>query len=132
MAIAPLKSSFLLVAMLGLIASGIYTYFGKIPTDWGFALILIFVLMFIASMVSMTYGPIEPQLDLDKDIQDHPAPDMVSKTQEVSVTPVVAPAVASVAATPRVHAKPKVHVKPKVQNSKSKATKKQVVKKKKK
>ncbi len=58
--VAPLSSSFMLTAMVGILISGVYVY-PKDPT-WGFTFLVFFVLMFIASIISMTYAPVEPQL----------------------------------------------------------------------
>jgi len=54
---APLSSSFMLVSMLGFMVSIVYTSSGKLDETWGFTLGLFFSLMFIASVLSMTYGP---------------------------------------------------------------------------
>ena len=55
---APLPSSFMLVSMLGFMASVVYTSSGKISETWGFTFGLFFSLMFVASLLSMTYGPV--------------------------------------------------------------------------
>ena len=47
----------MLVSMLGFMVSIVYTSSGKFSETWGFTLGLFFTLMFIASMLSMTYGP---------------------------------------------------------------------------
>lgn len=57
--VAPLSSSFMVIGMLGFMAVVVYTSFGKLDPTWGFTLGLFFVLIFVASMVSMTYAPIE-------------------------------------------------------------------------
>lgn len=63
---APLKSSFMLAAILGLIITTIYTYSGRISSDWGIALGVVFACMFIASMISMRKAPIDSQLEYGK------------------------------------------------------------------
>ncbi|HII72525.1 TPA: hypothetical protein HA265_07250 [Candidatus Woesearchaeota archaeon] len=59
---APLKSSFMLFAMLGFMISVVYTAYGRLDETWGFTLGLVFAIMFVASMISMTHAPIETQL----------------------------------------------------------------------
>ena len=49
---APLKSSFMLVGIIGFLISALFIY-GKNPT-WGFTLSIFFLLMIIAALVSMT------------------------------------------------------------------------------
>jgi uncharacterized protein (DUF58 family) len=63
MQMAPLKGSFMLTAILGLTISMIYVY----PTNpkWGAAFTLVFLLMFIASLINMTYAPIGDELQID-------------------------------------------------------------------
>lgn len=65
--VAPLKSSFMLASLLGLLISIVYTLYGRISTDWGFALGFLFFLMLIASLISMTYSPIEVQVKMAPD-----------------------------------------------------------------
>ena len=50
----PLPRSFLLVSMFGLVISGVYTYSGRLNATWGITLLLIFGIMFAASLLSMT------------------------------------------------------------------------------
>lgn len=70
--VAPLKSSFMLVSMLGFMISVVYTAYGRISTDWGFALGFVFAIMFIASMISMTKAPIEMQVEMAPDLIKQP------------------------------------------------------------
>ena len=60
---APLSGTFMLTSIFGFIISLIFIY----PRDktWGFTFIIIFVLMFIASMISMTYADADSQLQID-------------------------------------------------------------------
>lgn len=53
--VAPLSGSYMITSIVGFIISAIYVF----PRNerWGFAFTIFFVLMFIASMISMTYGP---------------------------------------------------------------------------
>ncbi len=61
--VAPLSSSFMLVAILGFLFSMIYVY-NKNPS-WGFAFALVFAAMFFASMYSMSKAPLNA-LEQDK------------------------------------------------------------------
>ena len=58
--VAPLKSGFMITSMVGFIISAIYVF----PQNnaWGFTFAIFFTLMFVASMISMTYGPDEAML----------------------------------------------------------------------
>jgi hypothetical protein len=50
----PLPQSFFLTSILGLVISAALTISGKLSPSWGFSFCLVFVMMFIASFVSMT------------------------------------------------------------------------------
>ena len=50
----PVTGGFMITSMLGLIICTVYTLSGRLDHTWGFTLILFFVIMFIASVVSMT------------------------------------------------------------------------------
>ena len=56
--IVPLSSGFMITSILGIIISAFYI-FQRSP-KWGFTFVLFFTLTFIASMISMTYAPAEP------------------------------------------------------------------------
>ena len=58
--IVPLSSGFMLTAIVGFLISIMYVY-PRDPT-WGFTFVLFFILMFVASLISMTYAPAEAQL----------------------------------------------------------------------
>ena len=58
--VAPLKSGFMITSIVGLIISGIYVFPRNQP--WGFTFTLFFAMMFVASIISMTYGPEEAML----------------------------------------------------------------------
>jgi len=60
MKVAPLKGSFMLTSILGFIISAIYIY--DINAKLGFAFSLVFFLMFVASLISMTYAPVEDDI----------------------------------------------------------------------
>ncbi len=53
----PLKSSFMAVAMLGLFISA-YLIYPDYGLTWGVTLMVLFGLMFIASLVSMSKAPV--------------------------------------------------------------------------
>lgn len=55
--IAPLSGGYMLTSMVGFIISAFYIL-PKSQT-WGFTFILFFTLMFVASLISMTYAPSE-------------------------------------------------------------------------
>jgi hypothetical protein len=52
----PLKGSFMVTAILGLLIS--YYYVFSVSYDFGIASMLFFIIMFIASIVSMTRAPL--------------------------------------------------------------------------
>jgi hypothetical protein len=60
--IAPLSGGFMITSIVGFLVSAQYVYSRN--ATWGFTLSLFFVLMFIASLISMTYAPAEVQLKL--------------------------------------------------------------------
>lgn len=60
--IAPLSGSFMLTAIVGFLISATYIY--PRSATWGFTFVIFFVLMFVASMISMTYAPAEAQLKI--------------------------------------------------------------------
>jgi hypothetical protein len=55
--VAPLKGGYMITSMVGFIISALYVY--PRSDSWGFTFIIFFTLMFIASLISMTYGPDE-------------------------------------------------------------------------
>ena len=61
---APLKGSFMIVSIVGFIISVVWVY--KTSPTWGFAFMIVFGMMFIASMISMTYGPVGEELQIDE------------------------------------------------------------------
>lgn len=50
----PLPATFTLISILGLIITTVFTVSGRIELSWGVAFDLVFALMFIASMMSIT------------------------------------------------------------------------------
>lgn len=61
---APLKGSFVIISIVGFIISAVWIY--RRSPAWGFAFCLVFVMMFIASMISMTYAPVGEELQVDE------------------------------------------------------------------
>jgi len=55
--VAPLKGGYMITSILGFIISAMYVF--PRSEKWGFAFVIFFTLMFVASMISMTYGPDE-------------------------------------------------------------------------
>ncbi|MFT4304274.1 MAG: hypothetical protein ACMXYG_06935 [Candidatus Woesearchaeota archaeon] len=72
--ISPLNSSFMLTSMVGFLVTVFYlpTFINVFPEfetgiiSFIFAFALIFVLMFIASLISMTYSPVSEHLQIDE------------------------------------------------------------------
>jgi len=62
--IAPLHSSFMLTSILGFLIS-VFLVYPNSPS-WGFAFALVFFMMFVASMVSMTYADVDAELAIHK------------------------------------------------------------------
>lgn len=62
--IAPLPGSFMITSIVGFFIS-IFLVYPKSPT-WGFAFILIFILMFIASVISMTYADVDSMIAMER------------------------------------------------------------------
>ncbi|MBU0471086.1 MAG: hypothetical protein KKF89_03110 [Nanoarchaeota archaeon] len=57
--VAPLPSSFMLFSMFGFIASAFLLT--SVIKTWAFAFLLVFVAMFIASIISMSKAPLEEE-----------------------------------------------------------------------
>ena len=54
---AVLNSAFMAMSIIGFLFSVIYVW--TISMQWGFAFGVVFAVMFISAMISMTYAPIE-------------------------------------------------------------------------
>ena len=52
--VEPLPATFSLIGMLGFIITTVFTVSGRVPLSWGVAFDLVFALMFVASMISIT------------------------------------------------------------------------------
>ena len=55
--VAPLTGGYMITSIVGFIISSMYVY--DISNRWGFTFAIFFTLMFVASLISMTYGPDE-------------------------------------------------------------------------
>ncbi len=64
--VVPLKSSFMVTAIVGFLISAFYVYNQLGKKTWGFTFMLFFAAMFIASLISMTYSPTMPELEKKK------------------------------------------------------------------
>ncbi|MBU90660.1 hypothetical protein CMO94_03880 [Candidatus Woesearchaeota archaeon] len=61
--VAPLKGGYMITSIVGFIISAFYVF--PQSDTWGFTFIIFFTLMFVASMISMTYGPDEAMLHVE-------------------------------------------------------------------
>lgn len=52
--VEPLPATFSLIGMLGFIITTVFTVSGRVSLSWGVAFDIVFALMFIASMISIT------------------------------------------------------------------------------
>ena len=55
--VAPLSGGYMIASIVGFLISAMYVY--DISNRWGFTFSLFFMMMFVASLISMTYGPDE-------------------------------------------------------------------------
>lgn len=62
--VAPLKAGFMLTSIIGFVLSAVYIT--KFSRTWAFTFGALFAMMFIASLISMQYGPPEVQLGRKK------------------------------------------------------------------
>ena len=62
--VAPLNNRFMLTSILGFLISTVWVLPNN-PT-WGVAFALVFALMFISSIISMTHGPVGTDMDIPK------------------------------------------------------------------
>jgi len=62
--IAPLSGSYMITSIVGFLISAFYI----LPNskNWGFTFVLFFTLMFIASLISMTYAPGDWPLKMER------------------------------------------------------------------
>jgi len=66
--IAPLSGAYMITSIIGFLVSIYMIPSSNIPNSntWAFTLVLFFTLMFISSMISMTYAPTDFQLGTKK------------------------------------------------------------------
>ena len=64
MKVAPLTGTFMIISILGFIISLFLVY--KVTPPFGIAFALIFALMFIASIISMTYSDVDAVLKMER------------------------------------------------------------------
>lgn len=62
--VAPLSGTFMITAIVGFLISAFYISPRSRP--WGLALLILFVAMFVAGMISATYAPIEAETEIEK------------------------------------------------------------------
>jgi len=62
--VAPLSGTFMLVSLFGIFFSTMVL--SKVSPTWAFTIGFVSVAAFIASVISMTYGPVEEELSLDE------------------------------------------------------------------
>ena len=62
--VAPLSGGFMITSLVGFMISLFYIF----PTSykWGFTFVLFFTLMFVASLISMTYAPDDWPLKMNR------------------------------------------------------------------
>lgn len=61
--VVPLRGSFMVTSIVGFLISALYVYKQLGNKTWGFTFMLFFIVMFIASIISMTYSPVIPELE---------------------------------------------------------------------
>ena len=64
--IAPLTNAFMLTSIVGFLISAVVVY--KLNQSYGVAFMIIFIAMFIASLISMTYTESGEELLIDKKV----------------------------------------------------------------
>lgn len=64
--VAPLSGTFMLVAILGFLFSTMFLWNLPGGESYALALAILFSTMFIASVISMTYAPVEDELAIDE------------------------------------------------------------------
>ncbi|MAG91096.1 hypothetical protein CMO83_00300 [Candidatus Woesearchaeota archaeon] len=62
--VAPLSGGYMITAIVGFLVSAFYI--APNSATWGFTLVLFFILMFVASLISMTYAPTDWPLKMDR------------------------------------------------------------------
>ena len=62
--IAPLSGGYMLTSIIGFLVSAFYVMPSSVT--WGFTFVLFFTLMFVASLISMTYAPSDWPLKMER------------------------------------------------------------------
>ena len=62
--VAPLSSGYMITSIVGFLIS-VFMILRK-SSKWGFTFILFFGIMFVASMISMTYSPVDVSYKISK------------------------------------------------------------------
>jgi hypothetical protein len=62
--VAPLSGGFMLTSIVGFLVSAFYVFPNS--QKWGFTFVVFFTLMFVSSLISMTYSPGEWPLNKSK------------------------------------------------------------------
>ncbi len=62
--VAPLKGGYMITSIIGFFISAIYVF--PRSYTWGLTFLIFFTMMFVASMISMTYGPDEAMYHIRK------------------------------------------------------------------
>ena len=57
MNVTPLSSSFMLTSIVGFLVSAFYVL--SVSKTWGVTLMMFFGIMFVSSMISMTFAPVD-------------------------------------------------------------------------
>ena len=60
--VAPLKGGYMITSIVGFMISAVYVF--PRSQTWGFTFTIFFMLMLVASLISMTYGPDEAMLHI--------------------------------------------------------------------
>ena len=64
--VAPLSGGFMLVSIFGFLFATLFLSKFEAAIDWAFSIGFLSVIMFIASVISMTFAPVEDELLIDE------------------------------------------------------------------
>lgn len=64
--VAPLSGGFMLISILGFLIATMWLSKLEGALDWAFTIGFLSVIMFIASVISMTFAPVEDELAIDE------------------------------------------------------------------
>ena len=82
MKVAPLPGSFMLISILGFLVSAFLLY--PVNSPLGFASALIFMLMFVAAIISMTYADVDTVLKMEGARLPNPVQESSHKKKKAS------------------------------------------------